>query len=339
VFNILRVLRCADGATPSPTAFGLGVRLFALTLVALCLCVCRPSGDGAAAGGDTGGALEQARALLDQGQLDAALAKSLDPSVDGPEALCLQGQIWAKKAESAPLPSAAPGDMQPPEFKPEELRAIDLFERARAARPALSQAHLGLASLLAPHAVRRFELTRAGRRPTAARTAPAADAQPGSADLPEFGIARVVALYQQAVKTETAGTVAVDELQRFALRVKDKEVASWAHAEGIARDRESPNRLILFGDFLAKERADRHGAIDHYRQALIWRPDDTDTKNKLATLYVELGREHLAQQQWGAAQMMFDEARKYVSKMKSPQGVQVQVGLNELAAIRPREER
>jgi hypothetical protein len=301
--------------------------------MALCLCACRPSGGGGA-GGETSGPLDQARALLDQGQLDAALAKSLDPSVDGPEALCLQGQIWAKKAERAPLPSAAPGDMQPPEFKPEELRAIDLFERARTARPALSQAHLGLASLLAPHAVRRFELTRAGRRP-----APAALAQPGSADLPEFGIARVVGLYREAVKTETAGTVAVDELQRFALRVKDKEVASWAHAEGIARDRENPNRLILFGDFLAKERADRHGAIDHYRQALIWRPSDTDTKNKLATLYVELGREHLAQQQWGAAQMMFDEARKYVSDMKSPQGVQIQAGLNELATIRPREER
>jgi hypothetical protein len=313
-----------------------------LTLAALALTStgCRqPSASGSKSSGASG-PLQQARALFEQGQLDAALAKSLDPSVDGPEALCLQGEIWAKKAESAPLP--APGDTteRPPEFKPEELRAIDLFERVRSSRPTMSGAHLGLASLLAPHAVRRFELSQAGRRVSGARAGKgAAPAPPAPADQPDFSIRRVVGLYQEAVKNEATGTRAVDELLRFALRVKETEAAGWAHAEGISRDRENPARLVQFGDFLRKERGDRHGAIEQYRQALIWRPDDRETKTNLATLYIELAREHLAAQQWGAAQMMFDEARKYVSDTTSPQGLQIQAGLSELNAIRRPDQR
>ena len=288
------------------------------------------------------GPLDQARALLEQGEFDAALAKSLDPSVDGPEALCLQGQIWAKKAERAPLPTPAAGETQerPAEFKPEELRAIDLFERARAARPTLTEAHLGLASVLAPHAVRRFELSQAGRRAAGGKPGKGVAAgTPEAADAPDFSIRRVVGLYQEAVKNEATGTRAVDELLRFALRVKEIEAAGWAHAEGITRDRENPARLVQFGDFLQKDRGDRHGAIEQYRQALIWRPDDGETKTKIATLYIELAREHLAAQQWGAGQMMFDEARKYVSDMNSAQGMQIRAGLSELGAIRRPEQR
>jgi hypothetical protein len=314
----------------------------ALLWVALGSTGCHRPTKGGVQGAPANGPLDQARALLDQGEFDAALAKSLDPSVDGPEALCLQGQIWAKKAERAPLPTPGAGETpeRPPEFKPEELRAIDLFERARAGRPTLSDAHLGLASVLAPHAVRRFEVSQAGKRAASGKSAKGVKtAVPESADVPDFSIRRVVGLYQEAVKNEATGTRAVDELLRFALRVKEIEAAGWAHAEGIARDRENPARLVQFGDFLQKERGDRHGAIDQYRQVLILRPDDGETKTKVATLYIELAREHLAAQQWGAGQMMFDEAQKYVGDMNSPQAMQIRAGLSELSAIRRPDQR
>jgi hypothetical protein len=302
----------------------------------------RPTADRGSKSDTVGGPLAQAHALFEQGQLDAALARSLDPSVEGPEALCLQGEIWAKKAESAPLPTPVPGETmeRPPEFKPEELRAIELFERVRTLKPTMSDAHLGLATVLVPHAIRRFELTQASKRAPGAKGGKGAvAAAPAPADQPDFSIRRVVGLYQEALKYEATGTRAVDELLRFALRVKETEAAGWAYAEGISRDRESPTRLIQFGDFLRKERGDRHGAIEQYRQALIWRSDDAETKAKLATLYIELAREHLAAQQWGAAQMMFDEARKYVSDSSSPQGLQIQAGLSELNAIRRPDQR
>jgi hypothetical protein len=326
---------CAD--CRSALRRGLSAAVLASVALALSSAGCRrPDADGGKAA-SSGGPLAQARALLDQGQLDAALAKSLDPSVDGPDALCLQGEIWVKKAELAPLAAPAPGETgeRPPEFKPEELRAIDLFERVRVSRPTMSEAHLGLATVLSPHAIRRYELSQAVRRTAGGKAGkPVATAAPASADQPDFSIRRIVGLYQEAVKNEATGTRAVDELLRFALRVKETEAAGWAHAEGISRDRENPARLVQFGDFLHKDRGDRHGAIEQYRQALIWRPDDSVTKAKLATLYIEIAREHLAAQQWGAAQMMFNEARKYVSDTNSPQGLQIQAGLSELTAIR-----
>jgi tetratricopeptide (TPR) repeat protein len=311
-------------------------RLIALVLLLLGSAACRqqPARETGKSAGS--GPLDEARALLEQGQFDAALAKSLDPSADNAEALCLQGQIWARKAERAPLPVAGDGAERPPEFKSEELRAIDLFERARATRPTLSEAHLGLASLLAPHAVRRFELTQAGRRvPKATR---AVAASPASAEETDFSIPRVAALYQEAVKQDPKGLRAVDELQRFAQRIRDKDLLAWSYREGIARDRENPDRLVQLGDFLEKERGDRHGAIEQYRQAIIWRPDDDNTKAKLATLYIALAREHLTAQQWGAAQMMFDEAQKYAAA-DSPQAVQIRAGLEELGAIRRTDQR
>jgi hypothetical protein len=265
----------------------------ALVSTALALTGCRQPAADSGKPASASGPLQQARALLDQGQLDAALAKSLDPSVEGPEAQCLQGEIWSKKAESAPLPTPVPGESTErlPEFKPEELRAIDLFERVRGRRPTMSDAHIGLATVLAPHAIRRFELSQAGKRTVAGKgSRTVAAAAPVSADQLDFSIRRVVGLYQEAVKNEASGTRAVDELLRFALRVKETEAAGWAQAEGISRDRENPARLVQFGDFLRKERGDRHGAIEQYRQALIWRPDDAETKAKLAMLYIELAR-------------------------------------------------
>src|SRR5438874_654924 len=85
-------------------------------------------GGGAAAGG---GPLAEAKSLLDAGRADDVLARL--QGNNAPEALYLQGAAWAKKAETAPLPTAealAPGSPRDaiavtPEWKPEEQRAIE----------------------------------------------------------------------------------------------------------------------------------------------------------------------------------------------------------------------
>src|SRR5439155_9836892 len=70
-------------------------------------------------------------------------------------------------AETAPLPTPPPppsplarGAEPPaaPEFKPEEIQAVSLFEKAIAAQPDDPRPHLALAELLAPHAIHRREV-------------------------------------------------------------------------------------------------------------------------------------------------------------------------------------
>ena len=91
------------------------------------------------------GPVAEGRTLLEQGQLDAALARLQDAAGD-PEGIYLQGRVWAKKAETAPLPTPPPvesplprGATPPgaPEFKDEEIRALAAYEKAIAARPEL----------------------------------------------------------------------------------------------------------------------------------------------------------------------------------------------------------
>ncbi len=279
------------------------------------------------------GPLVEGRALLEQGQLDEALAKALEAPADDPAGLCLQGLVWARKAERAPVPTPPPDvpGARPPEFKTEELTAIDLLERARAARPDLYEAHFGLASLLAPHAIRRFELAEAGKRTRRGEARPA-EAPAGGG--PDFSVPRVVELFKQAAKAAPSNARVLDELQRFATRVRDLDSQEWALAELIAARGESPEPRVRYGDFLVSARKDRHKAIDYYRQALILRPDDASIKSRLAEQYIVLGREHFDVQQWNAAQTMFKEAEKYVVDKNSPQGMMVRDHLDQLATMR-----
>jgi tetratricopeptide (TPR) repeat protein len=280
------------------------------------------------------GPLEEARAQLEAGRLDAALAKCLEAPPNDARNLSLQGLIWSQKAAAAPVPTPDPNvpGSHPPEFKTEELRAIDLFERARSADPSLAEAHRGLATLLAPHAVRRHELAAAKRRKRRRLRAPAPE--PGAEPGPDFSVARVAELYRAAVQAETPGTTALREYLQFAQRLGDMESTEWALNALIERDREDPDNLVAFADFLYTQRKDRHRAIDYYRQALIWRPDDTDLKGRVADLYIELGREHYDATQWAAALTMFQEAEKYVQGSTSPQAIMVREYLGKLGSIR-----
>lgn len=308
-----------------------------LITLALSVGACQWAARDKAGSSERGGPLEEARALYQQGQLDAALATALEAPADDPEGLCLQGLIWARKAEGAPVPTPAPdlADGRPPEFKREELTAIDFLERARTARPDLAEAHLGLANLLAPHAVRRFELMEAGRRAGARRGARAgAAAVPPLPEGPDFGAGRVAELYRQAAKADPTNGAALDGLLRFSARVRDIDSQEWALVEQISRQGENPEPRARYAEFLVSARKDRHKAIDYYRQALILAPQDAGIKSRLADLYISLGRESFDVQQWGAAQTMFLEAQKYVVDQSSPQGMLVREHLDRLGSMR-----
>jgi tetratricopeptide (TPR) repeat protein len=314
-----------------------------LCLASLASVACQRSGAGSgeAGAGANGGALEQGRALLEQGELDAALAKFKEAQGD-PESFYYQGLVWVKKAETAPLPtpppppSPLPRGYVPaprPEFKPEELQAIGSFENAVAARPDNFRAHLALAELLAPHALRRHDqeqeeaLSRRTRRGQGAPEPAAASGTDSSAD-------RVVREYRAAAEDERAPADAAEALLRFALRVGRLDAAEAAHLELIRRNKESGEPLARYGDFLLNDKKEREAAIAQYRQALMWSADDEATKAKIADIYIAMATEHFAQEQYAMADAKFKEAEKWISDRSSPRGRRVQEHLKRLREIR-----
>jgi Tfp pilus assembly protein PilF len=108
----------------------------------------------------------------------------------------------------------------------------------------------------------------------------------------------------------------------------------WGLQEMIKRDKERPDPYVNYGDFLASQKQDVTGAVEQYRQALIWRPDDEATRAKIADIYINLGREHFAKQQYAAAEQRLTEAQKFVSDKNSPQGIKIKDLASRLALIR-----
>jgi tetratricopeptide (TPR) repeat protein len=285
--------------------------------------------------------VQDARALFDAGQLDAALARL--QGMDGdPDALHLQGLVWAKKAESAPLPTPPPPPSPlprhwvtpaAPEFKHEELRALDLLERAIAVQPDHAGAQLAVAELLAPHAARRHETLAAAAARRGKRPARPADAAPAEAG-PDFSAERVLRGYRAAFAGDATARPAIEGLIAFATRIGRPDDAQAGFDELIRRDREKPEPLVRYGDFLATQKKDVHAAIEAYRQALIWRPDDDATRAKIADIYIALGIEHYKAGEWATAEARFADAEKWVSDRNSPQGLKIQDHQGKLRQIR-----
>lgn len=284
--------------------------------------------------------MEEARELIAAGQLDTALAKLSEIPGD-PDALYYQGVVWALKAESAPLPTPAPGHgsegLAASEFKPEELTALDFFEKVLAATPGDSRAALAEADLLAPHAVRWQERVDgpqgATHRGRGTATRPPPTLPPG---VPDFRTDRVIEAYQAALRGDKSSKQAAENLARFSLRVGRLDDADTALRELIQRDKENPDHLVRYGDFLASERKDGPAAVDQYRQALIWRPDDDATRGKIADVFIAQGVEHYQKQQYAVAEARFAEAEKYVTDRESPRAIKIQDYLGRLRSIRPR---
>jgi tetratricopeptide (TPR) repeat protein len=248
-----------------------------------------------------------------------------------------EGVSWATKAETAPLPTPPPllsplpkGAEPPPapEFKPEEIQAVSSFERAIAAQPDDPRPHLALAELLAPHAVHRLEVEeQAAWKKKPVKTArgkptppPPPTPDPGGVD---YSVARIVRAYEAAIQNDPSAKRPVEALVAFAVQAKDLEAAEGALQELVKRVKESPEPFLRYGDFLLTVKKDPDAAIEQYRQALIWRPDDEATKAKVAGIYIDMGSEAYARKQYAIAQSRFSDAAKYVTDKGSPQGLRL----------------
>jgi tetratricopeptide (TPR) repeat protein len=242
--------------------------------------------------------LAEARALVEERRFDEAIARL----PDGPDAdaLYLLGRAWAGKAETAPLPMPAPGAAAPTgsALKPEEARALAFYERAVAARPEHAAAHLAIAELLAPHAL--------------AATPPRGGGASASRKAADVAVDRVLRSFGEAVQADPAGTVAAEAMIQFATRAGRVAEADGAFQELVRRRREDPDLLVRYGDFLAGPGGNPEGALAQYAQALIWRPDDTATRLKMAEIHLAAASALLAQQEYAAAEARLREARRFV---------------------------
>lgn len=296
--------------------------------------------------GTTRGPLAGIQEQLDAGDVDAAMAR-LDAADDsaGPERFYLLGEAWAKKAESAPLPTPQPppegspkgAPMLLPEFKPEELKALSFFEKAAAAMPYDAHAQMGLADLLAPHARRRHDaaLAAAAKKPTphgkhAAAEHPLVVPAPGGPDIsPE----RIIKAYRAAAAASAKDATALEALYTFAVAVERLDDADWARKEVIARDRENPAPLVRYGDFLASAKKMPEEAMAQYRQALLWSPDDKAIKSKIAEIYIAQGLAHYQQTEWALADVDYQNAAKWADP---DQAQRIQHELDRLSQVRRR---
>jgi tetratricopeptide (TPR) repeat protein len=275
-------------------------------LVALLIAVvaCSREPGGGSKGGD---ALAEARSLLSERRYDDALARLGDAA--DPEAAYLAGRAWAGKAESAPVPMGTPGG--PSVLKPEEERALGFYERAVAARPDFGDAHVAIAELLAPHAV----------AAAAARPAPMPRGKPGAAvaAAPDPLVDRVLSGYGNAMQSDLAGTQAAEALIAFATRVGRTSEADAAFQELVRRRREDQALLVRYGDFLAGPAGKPEAALAQYAQALIWKPDDTATKLKMAEIHLAAAAAYLRDLQYVQAEARLKDAKRYAVDPASPQ--------------------
>jgi hypothetical protein len=258
----------------------------------------------------SGGAdpLAEPRGLVAEGRYDDAIAR-LGTGSD-PEALYLLGLAWAGKAQAAPVPTPAPGSPVPAGavLKPEEEQALAFFARATASRPDHAGAHLATARLLAPHA-----LVGVGARGSGARASGGADTS----------VDRVLRSFDDAIQADPAGIVAVEEMIRFAVAAGQVSAAEGGFQELVRRRREDPDVLVRYGDFLAGPAGNPDGALSQYAQALIWRPDDSVTRLKMADIHLAAASALLLKLQYAAAEARLRDARRFVLDPSSPQAVRL----------------
>ena len=260
------------------------------------------------------------------------------------ERLYQEGLSWARKAETAPLPMPDPAAPQVvPEFKPEELRALESFEKALQVQPDHGGAHMGVGDVLAPHAIRRAEAERRAReaqeaaarkRPRRGRSAPETPVPTvAPVSLVDASVERVLAVYQAAVRSDPS-RAPVDRLVAFAVRAGRHDVADAGYQELLRRVKESAEPHVVYGDFLSTVKNDRDGAIDQYRQALIWKPDDEATRSKLAEIYLARAIEYYGRQEFARAAAELRESQKYVTDRDSELGQRLQSYQKRMREIR-----
>lgn len=244
-------------------------------------------------------AVQEGKALMDKGQLDAALAK-LQELPDDPVSLYYQGIVYVRKGLAVPLPETG--------FRAEDKQAAQLLEKAVALKPEFAAAHFTLAEALVPYTLQRH--APAKRRP-ARQPSPAPDD-------PDISPDRVARAYQAAVQHDKTSRAPIDALFKFTREMKRPDYADMAYRELLARDKESAEPHIAYGDFLANEKKDRLKAIEQYQLALVWKPQDTSPKDKIGGVYVDWAQEHFDKGEWATAEARLLDARKFLSE-QAPQ--------------------
>jgi len=272
----------------------------------------------ASEGPSGGGPHAEVRALIEQGQYDAALAR-LGDDTDA-EALYLLGRAWAGKAGPPPIPVSEA-------LRPEEQQALDFFERAVAADPSHAEAQRAIGDLLGPHALAGLEEHKGARQKGAATPAPAPVG---------VSVDRVMRAYGAALQADMDDTVAVNSLIDFATRAGRTRDAATGFEELVRRDRENPDVLVRFGDFLAGPGGDPEGALARYAQALIWRADDKATRTKMARIHLDAASAHLEAREYPAAEMRLREGRKFAADPASPEALRAREIESALAEVRGR---
>jgi tetratricopeptide (TPR) repeat protein len=270
--------------------------------------------EGSRAGADP---LAEARSLLSERRYDDVLARLGDAA--DPDSEYLAGRAWAGKAETAVVPVPAPGGAAAP-LKAEEERALALYEKAVAARPDFADAHFAIAELLAPHAIAAAAATSAA----AAHGAPRGKAAPNpQIALPDPLVDRVLRSYGNAMQSDPSGTQAAESLIAFATRVGRLSEADATYQELVRRHREDPAPLVRYGDFLAGPAGKPEAALSQYAQALIWKPDDTATKRKMADIHLAAAAGYLRDLDYVAAEARLKDAKRYTVDPASPQAARL----------------
>ena len=116
--------------------------------------------------------------------------------------------------------------------------------------------------------------------------------------------------FGDAIQADPAGIVAVEEMIRFALAAGRVSAAEGGFQELVRRRREDPELLVRYGDFLAGPAGNPEGALARYAQALIWRPDDTATRLKMAEIHLRRGVRPAGAAQYAAAEARLRDARR-----------------------------
>jgi hypothetical protein len=274
--------------------------------------------------------------LIAQGDADAALRRLETRNQADGEVLYLEGLAWAHKAESASAPGGGgPGGQLGDDLKPEEEKALSLLQRAVAARPDLAAAHVALADLLGPHALRREAQARAAISSSRHRGAARRRDEPPPPPS-DSGVELVLQAYRRAAQADPSSKAIVEAWIEFARKAGRLDEADAAFRQLLLRDKENAAPLVRYGDFLATDRKDEPGAINAYAQALIWQPNLEEARAKIADIYLSQASAHFDRKEFATAQARLTNARKYVSGEASAQAVRLRQLQAQIGQIRSR---
>jgi tetratricopeptide (TPR) repeat protein len=276
--------------------------------------------------------------LIAQGDTSGALARLQGADQTDGEVLYLEGLAWARKAETASAPEAGGspaggghGGPRPSDLKPEEEQALSFLERAVAARPDLAAAHIALADLLGPHALRREAQ---GRALVATRSRGAHKVEAPAAF--DSGVERVLLAYRRGAQADPTSKSVVEGWIDFARKAGRIEEANEGFQQLLLRDKENAAPFLRYGDFLLADRKDELGAIGAYAQALIWQPSLDEARVKIADIYLAQAAAHFERKEYASAEARLKDAGRYVGGAESSQRTRLRQLQSQLALVRGR---